>query len=64
MEDKIIMKYDLDAHGSPSFPNQQQSMAKKFVKVGPGEHKEMLLPRALFRFLCYHLRVIAKKTTI
>ena len=34
-----------------SFPNQQQSMTKKFVKEGPGTHKEMDATKAIISVL-------------
>ena len=44
-----------------SFPNQQQSMAKNFVKEGPGAHKEMDATILMLPFEDYcqdHLRAI------
>ena len=34
-----------------SFPNQQQSMAKKFVKEGQGAYKEMDATKAIISIL-------------
>ena len=47
-----------------SFPNQQQSMAKKFVKEGPGAYQEINATNDIISVLVYHLRIIVKNATI